>query len=99
MSHISLIACGTYYWFWAKLIPKWKGYQLRQEVIKLDNGAQTHEIKKVPNEELAEFDATHDATGRLKVSSSVLQDQEKTSSASDDGEAEKTAPTQNAVPI
>ncbi|KKY32048.1 putative high affinity methionine permease [Diaporthe ampelina] len=92
-----LIACGTYYWFWAKLIPQWKGYQLRQEVIKLDNGAQTHEIKRVPNDELAEFDATHDAAGRLKVASSVLTDQEKAGSASDDGEAGKTTTTQTTV--
>lgn len=68
------------------MIPKWKGYQLRQEVIKLDNGAQTHKIKKIPNEELAEFDATHDATGRLRVTSSVLHDQEKAGNASDDSE-------------
>lgn len=80
------------------MIPKWRGYQLRQVVIKLDNGAQTHEIKKIPNEELAEFDATHDAAGRFKVSSSVLHDQ-KGSSASDDGEGEKTATTQNTVPV
>jgi hypothetical protein len=80
------------------LIPKWSGYQLRQEVIKLGNGAQTHQIRKIPNDELAEFDATHDAAGRLRVSSSVLHDQ-KTSSASDDGEAEKNTTTQNTVPI
>lgn len=97
ISRISLIACGTYYWFWAKLIPQWKGYQLRQEVIKLDNGAQTHEIKRVPNDELTEFDATHDAAGRLKVASSVLTDQEKAGSASDDGEAGKTTTTQTTV--
>jgi hypothetical protein len=81
------------------LIPKWRGYQLRQVVIKLDNGAQTHEIKKIPNEELAEFDATHDAAGRLKVSSSFLHDQEKGSSASDNGEVGKIITTQNNVPV
>ncbi|KAG6364290.1 hypothetical protein INS49_005890 [Diaporthe citri] len=94
-----LIACGTYYWVWAKLIPKLKGYQLRQEVIKLDDGAQTHKIKKIPNEELAEFDATHDATGRLRVSSSVLHDQEKAGSASDDSEVGKITTTQTSVLI
>lgn len=96
---ISLIACGTYYWFWAKLIPKWRGYQLRQEVLKLDNGAQTHEIKKVPNDELAEFDATHDAAGRLKVVSSESREQEKLGSGSEDGEAGKITTTQTTVLI
>lgn len=81
------------------MIPKWKGYGLRQEVIKLDNGAQTHLIKKIPNEELAEFDATHDATGRLRVSSSVLHDKEKAGSASEDGEVGKITTTQTSVPI
>ncbi|KAK7723457.1 hypothetical protein SLS63_008869 [Diaporthe eres] len=94
-----LIACGAYYWVWAKLIPKWKGYQLRQEVIKLDNGAQTHLIKKIPNAELAEFDATHDATGRLRVASSVLHDQEKAGNASDDSEVGKITTTQTSVLI
>ncbi|CAI7599486.1 unnamed protein product [Penicillium pancosmium] len=59
-----LLACGAYYWLWAFLLPKWKGYKLRQELIHLDDGAQSNQLRKVPNEKLAEWDATHDAAGR-----------------------------------
>lgn len=62
---ISLIACAIYYWLWAFLIPKWKGYKLRQELIHLDGGVQSNRLRKIPHSELAEWDATHDATGCL----------------------------------
>ena len=61
----SLIACAIYYWLWVSLIPKWKGYKLRQELINLDDGVQSNRLKKVPNTEIAEWDATHDVAGRL----------------------------------
>jgi hypothetical protein len=34
-------------------------------VLVLDNGAQSHQIVKVPIEDLAHWDATHDVVGRL----------------------------------
>jgi hypothetical protein len=61
----SLVACAIYYVIWAYGLPKWKGYQLRQELIALDdNGTQTNRLKKVPNDEVAAWDAVHDASGR-----------------------------------
>lgn len=51
---------------WATLLPKWKGYKLRQEVAVLGGGAESHKIKKVPINEVAAWDAEHDATGRLR---------------------------------
>ncbi|OAA63770.1 high-affinity methionine permease [Niveomyces insectorum RCEF 264] len=65
--------CGIYYWVWAVLLPKWKGYKLRQEVLELGNGAQAHRITRVSQSELAEWDAVHDATGRLKQAIIVSQ--------------------------
>ncbi|TQN68468.1 High-affinity methionine permease [Colletotrichum shisoi] len=59
-----LLTCATYYWLWAFLLPKWKGYKLRQELISLDDGAQSNELRKVPISEVGEWDATHDAAGR-----------------------------------
>jgi hypothetical protein len=73
----SLLACGTYYYFWAFLIPKWKGYKLRQEVISLDDGVQSNRLKKVPVAEISEWDATHDAAGRLIESPVEIQVQVK----------------------
>lgn len=84
----SLIACGLYYYFWATLLPNWKGYQLRSEAVTLDNGVQSHEIRKVPVSELDEWEATHDVTGRLRQRA-VLQSEvpEKESPISSDSEA------------
>ncbi|KAL4749478.1 hypothetical protein BDW72DRAFT_194826 [Aspergillus terricola var. indicus] len=60
-----LIACAIYYALWAYFIPKWKGYKLRQELITLEDGAQSNRLRKIPNEEVEEWDAVHDAAGRL----------------------------------
>ncbi|TEA19676.1 High-affinity methionine permease [Colletotrichum sidae] len=57
-------ACGLYYWFWAFLIPKWRRYKLRQELVRFEDGAQSNQLRKVPYDEVAEWDATHDAAGR-----------------------------------
>ncbi|KAK4451999.1 high-affinity methionine permease [Podospora aff. communis PSN243] len=60
-----MLCCGIYYYFWVSLIPKIKGYRIRQVVINVDDGAaQTHQLIKVPVEELDEWDASHDAVGR-----------------------------------
>lgn len=60
------MTCGIYYSFWIYIIPKLKGYRVRQEVLFLENGAQSHRIIKVPIEKLPEWDRTHDAVGRLR---------------------------------
>ncbi|KAL2148621.1 hypothetical protein VTH82DRAFT_2175 [Thermothelomyces myriococcoides] len=73
-----LLGCAVYYYFWVHLLPRLKGYRLRQEVVTFENGAQSHRLIKVPVAEVAEWDATHDAVGRpLHVSN------EKSASESD----------------
>lgn len=59
-----VLSCVAYYVLWVKLLPRWRGYRLRQEVLQLDGGAQGHQLVKVPLEQVAEWDATHDAAGR-----------------------------------
>ncbi|KAJ9161570.1 High-affinity methionine permease [Coniochaeta hoffmannii] len=59
-----IVACGLYYAVWKYVLPRHGGYRLRQEVLALDNGAQSHRIIKVPIEDLARWDATHDVVGR-----------------------------------
>lgn len=49
---------------WIYLIPKVRGYRVRQEVLVLDNGATSHRLTKVPVAELDVWDASHDAAGR-----------------------------------
>lgn len=54
-----------YYWAWVSVLPRLGGYRLRQEVLELDSGAQSHSIVKVPLADLNDWDSTHDAVGRL----------------------------------
>jgi hypothetical protein len=61
-----LTLCGIYYYFWINLIPKWKGYQYRQTIIKYDDGAVTHKMVRVPKADLVSWDERHDAAGRLR---------------------------------
>lgn len=56
--------CGLYYWLWVDVVPRWKGYRIRQEVMLLENGAQANKLVKVPVEELDRWDRKHDASGR-----------------------------------
>lgn len=65
LTNNSLLACAIYYWLWAFLIPKWRDYSLRQELISLDDGAQSYRLRKIPNPEVSEWDEKHDVTGRL----------------------------------
>lgn len=77
----SLVLIGIYYIVWAYVLPRFRGYRIRQTVVILDNGAQTHELIKVPVEDVAEWDATHDALGRSRghvdSGSDVVIDAEK----------------------
>ncbi|KAF4835519.1 High-affinity methionine permease [Colletotrichum tropicale] len=68
-----LLACAAYYWFWAFLIPKWKGYKLRQELVSFEDGAQSNQLRKVPYADVAEWDATHDAAGRIINNTTVTE--------------------------
>jgi hypothetical protein len=64
-----LIFCALYYVAWIYVLPKLGGYTVRQEIIGLEGGAQTHRLVKVPNAELQAWDEAHDATGRSTVNS------------------------------
>ncbi|KAH8657817.1 amino acid permease-domain-containing protein [Xylariales sp. PMI_506] len=59
-----LLICAVYYFIWVKVLPRVGGYRLRSELVKLGNGAQTHNLVKVPVAELKQWDEAHDAAGR-----------------------------------
>lgn len=62
-----MIVCGLYYVAWMYLIPKWRGYEIRTEIVEVDdNGANTHRLVKVPIADLGEWDAEHDEAGQLR---------------------------------
>ncbi|KAK8040249.1 High-affinity methionine permease [Apiospora marii] len=54
-----LAACGAYYGIWVHGIPRWRGYELRQQFVDFGDGAQAYQVVKVPVAEVAEWDATH----------------------------------------
>ncbi|EAT77829.1 hypothetical protein HBI56_192910 [Parastagonospora nodorum] len=57
--------CGAYYYIWMKVLPRWGNYAIRSQVVNVDdNGANTHRLLRVPNAEVAEWDANHDELGR-----------------------------------
>jgi amino acid transporter len=62
-----MIVCGIYYWVWMKVLPRYGKYEMRSEVLDVDdNGANTHRLVKIPLTELEEWDATHDDAGNLR---------------------------------
>ncbi|KAJ5168873.1 uncharacterized protein N7482_004467 [Penicillium canariense] len=64
-----LSICAIYYYFWINLIPRWRGYEHRQTIVKFDDGAITHRIVKVPKADLTSWDEQHDAAGNLRYES------------------------------
>ncbi|KAL0262142.1 hypothetical protein SLS55_003581 [Diplodia seriata] len=62
-----ILICGVYYWVWIYLLPRLGGYEMRQRVVQLPDGAITHELVKVEKGELAKWDDEHDVLGNLKT--------------------------------
>lgn len=61
----SLLACAAYYWIWIHGIPYFRGYKIREEVVTLDDGSKSHQLIKVPNSQVEEWDKIHDHAGRI----------------------------------
>ena len=75
-----LLACGVYYYGWLFLIPRIRGYRVQQEILRLDNGAVSHRLVKVPLADLERWEAEHDEVGRL------ITHQNEKSSFNEEGE-------------
>jgi hypothetical protein len=87
-----LIGCGVYYYFWISVIPKWRGYRIRQEVLVLEDGATSHRVIKVPVSELEQWDATHDAVGRALTTTSETGSEKNGFSAKDETQVRTVDP-------
>ncbi|RAO68625.1 uncharacterized protein BHQ10_004637 [Talaromyces amestolkiae] len=61
-----LLLCGVYYYVWIKVLPRVKGYELRQTVIEYENKSIVHHLVKVPKADVARWDEEHDAEGKLR---------------------------------
>ncbi|EKD16057.1 high-affinity methionine permease [Drepanopeziza brunnea f. sp. 'multigermtubi' MB_m1] len=56
--------CALYYYLWIQVLPKRRGYEIRQELIVLETGEATNNLVNVPISQLAEWDRTHDVAGK-----------------------------------
>lgn len=66
-----ILTCGVYYWVWVYLLPRFGGYEMRQRVIQLPDGAITHELVKIKKEDLVKWDDEHDVSGNIKTENGV----------------------------
>ncbi|GAB7356754.1 hypothetical protein MBLNU459_g7654t3 [Dothideomycetes sp. NU459] len=66
-----LLVCGVYYYCWISLFPKLGHYQIKQEVLDLDDGSLSHKLVKVSIRELEQWDNEHDPAGRLLINSAL----------------------------
>ncbi|KAL1623927.1 hypothetical protein SLS56_008051 [Neofusicoccum ribis] len=66
-----ILICAFYYWVWIYLLPRLGSYAMRQRVLQLPDGAITHQLVKVPNAELEQWDAEHDALGNTRNGDTV----------------------------
>lgn len=57
--------CSSYYFVWAKILPKIFKYEHRQSFYSLENGEKGNTVVKVKYEDLAKWDAEHDKSGKL----------------------------------
>lgn len=70
----SIVLCGIYYVAWLYVLPRLQHYQIRPEILSLADSAATHRLVKVPTEQLAIWESTHDPSGRLIVDQSEKEE-------------------------
>ncbi|CAK7916295.1 high-affinity methionine permease [[Candida] anglica] len=58
------IVCILYYYVWAKVLPKIFNYEHRVLYYTLENGEKGHTVVKVPFDQVEDWDATHDSSGK-----------------------------------
>lgn len=69
-----LATCGLYYALWIFVLPHFRKYRIRQDLILLENeSAKVHRLVKVPLTELGIWDAEHDPLGN-KISRVIGSD-------------------------
>ncbi|KAF5680028.1 high affinity methionine permease [Fusarium heterosporum] len=90
-----MVLCGVYYVLWIYVIPKWRGYAIRPEVVEVDdNGANSHRLVRVPLVEVEKWDSEHDEAGaeqRPRRTAPPRQSQKRPSSKIDSSAPEPKA--------
>lgn len=60
-----LVAMGVYYYVWVHALPHFCKYSIRTLTVVNEDGSVVHQLKRVPNADIAEWDMTHDEAGNL----------------------------------
>ncbi|KAF1955073.1 amino acid transporter [Byssothecium circinans] len=61
-----MVAMVLYYYLWIKVLPAIKGQTIRAEtLVSSQDGSVTHQLRRIPNAEVEEWDRTHDSAGNV----------------------------------
>ncbi|KAF2227757.1 high affinity methionine permease [Elsinoe ampelina] len=60
-----MVSMGIYYYVWVHLLPRIRKYTIRTLTVVNKDGSVVHQLKRVPNAEVAEWDRTHDEAGNV----------------------------------
>ncbi|KAG9203073.1 hypothetical protein G6514_003595 [Epicoccum nigrum] len=60
-----LVGMGLYYLAWVHLLPRLRNYSIRALTVVNQDGSVVHQLKRIPNTEVAGWDSTHDDAGNL----------------------------------
>jgi amino acid transporter len=60
-----LVGMGLYYLAWVHLLPRLRNYSIRALTVVNQDGSVVHQLKRIPNTEVAEWDSAHDDAGNL----------------------------------
>jgi len=69
-----LVGMGLYYFAWVHALPRLRHYSIRTLTVVNDDGSVVHQLKRVPNAEVAEWDRTHDDAGNVLGDATGVQD-------------------------
>ncbi|KAJ4983134.1 high-affinity methionine permease [Stagonosporopsis vannaccii] len=69
-----LAGMGLYYFAWVHALPRLRNYSIRTLTVVNDDGSVVHQLKRVPNAEVAEWDRIHDDAGNVLGDATGIHD-------------------------
>lgn len=69
-----IVGMILYYYLWVHLLPRLCKYSLRTLTVVNEDGSVVHQLKRVPNEDVAEWDRTHDDAGNVLSEATGIDD-------------------------
>lgn len=69
-----LVGMGIYFYVWVHLLPRLGNYSMRTLTAVNEDGSVVHLLKRVPNDQIEQWDRTHDDAGNLLSEASDVQD-------------------------